>query len=189
MPRARVVLVHGLRTSATMWRRQLVELAPPRHRGGRRRPARARRASRRAVLGRRGDGGDRPGAESRRGRVDSRRAAPARRAEPRRLPRDRVRGEASEPPRRTGGRVVRNPAARSRPRRRTSGWPRSSGGCPIRGRGMNDAMAHLFLSPSAVDDVLAGGVALDVMAAGAAKRSRTSTPKRRSPGSTFPSGS
>ena len=27
MPRARVVLVHGLRTSATMWRRQLAALA------------------------------------------------------------------------------------------------------------------------------------------------------------------
>ena len=38
------------------------------------------------------------------------------------------------------------------------------GRLPDKGRGMNDAVAHLFLSPSAVDDVLAGGVALDVMA-------------------------
>ncbi|MFC5859375.1 hypothetical protein [Agromyces flavus] len=37
------------------------------------------------------------------------------------------------------------------------------GRLPDRGRGLNDAMARLFLSPSAVDDVLAGGVALDVM--------------------------
>ncbi|MGR2753523.1 alpha/beta fold hydrolase [Agromyces arachidis] len=34
---------------------------------------------------------------------------------------------------------------------------------PDRGRGLNDAMARVFLSPAAVDDVIAGGVALDVM--------------------------
>lgn len=38
------------------------------------------------------------------------------------------------------------------------------GRLPDRGRAMNDAMARLFLRGDAVDDVLAGGVALDVMA-------------------------
>ncbi len=38
------------------------------------------------------------------------------------------------------------------------------GRLPDRGRTLNDLMAHLFLSREGVDDVLAGGVALDVMA-------------------------
>jgi len=38
------------------------------------------------------------------------------------------------------------------------------GRLPDRGRGLNDVMVRLFLSREGVDDVLAGGVALDVMA-------------------------
>jgi pimeloyl-ACP methyl ester carboxylesterase len=38
------------------------------------------------------------------------------------------------------------------------------GRLPDRGRALNDLMVRLFLSPEGVDDVLAGGVALDVMA-------------------------
>src|SRR5690606_33893926 len=37
------------------------------------------------------------------------------------------------------------------------------GRLPDQGRAMNDLMAHVFLSPEAVADVLGGGVALEVM--------------------------
>ncbi|WP_400998189.1 alpha/beta fold hydrolase [Agromyces sp. GXQ0307] len=37
------------------------------------------------------------------------------------------------------------------------------GRLPDQGRALNDRMARLFLSPAAVDDIVAGGVALDVM--------------------------
>ena len=125
MPRARVVLVHGLRTSATMWRRQLVELARHdievvavdlpghgKHLGG---PFTVEAAMDEIDRALNPDDPDRRGTAIR--HVEPALAAAARRAEPRRLPRDRVRGEASGSRRRTRGRIVRHPAAWNRPHR------------------------------------------------------------------------
>jgi pimeloyl-ACP methyl ester carboxylesterase len=162
MPRARVVLVHGLRTSATMWRRQLATLA---------------RHDIEAVAI------DLPGHGSRIGDPFSLEAAmlalsdalPARDAASATTPTLLVGLSlggylaiefAGRHPDRIDGLLAA--ACGTRPRGAgLAGYRRLaalSGRVPDRGRAMNDAMARLFLRGDAVDDVLAGGVALDVMA-------------------------
>ncbi|WP_173923899.1 alpha/beta fold hydrolase [Agromyces sp. Marseille-P2726] len=163
MPRARVVLVHGLRTSATMWRRQLTTLA---------------RHDIDAIAI------DLPGHGS---RIDDPftlhdairaldTALPARDPSSRRstptLPVGLSLGGylaiefAGRHPDRIDGLVAA--ACGTRPRGAgLAGYRRLAaliGRLPDRGRAMNDAMVRLFLRGDAVDDVLAGGVALDVMA-------------------------
>ena len=162
MPRARVVLVHGLRTSATMWRRQLATLA---------------RHDIEAVAI------DLPGHGSRIGDPFSLEAAmlalsdalPARDAASATTPTLLVGLSlggylaiefAGRHPDRIDGLLAA--ACGTRPRGAgLAGYRRLAaliGRLPDRGRAMNDAMARLFLRGDAVDDVLAGGVALDVMA-------------------------
>ena len=162
MPRARVVLVHGLRTSATMWRRQLATLA---------------RHDIEAVAI------DLPGHGSRIGDPFSLEAAmlslsdalPARDAASATTPTLLVGLSlggylaiefAGRHPDRIDGLVAA--ACGTRPRGAgLAGYRRLAaliGRLPDRGRAMNDAMVRLFLRGDAVEDVLAGGVALDVMA-------------------------
>ncbi|MFB9310043.1 pimeloyl-ACP methyl ester carboxylesterase [Agromyces hippuratus] len=166
MPRARVVLVHGLRTSSSMWRRQLELLG-------------AHDLDVVAI--------DLPGHGSRIGEPFSVEAAlqtidaalnPAAGADeaadhstPRLLVGLSLGGYlgiefAARNPDRLDGLVAASCSTRPRGAP-LGGYRRLSaliGRMPDRGRGLNDAMARLFLSPEAVDDVLAGGVALDVMA-------------------------
>ena len=161
MPRARVVLVHGLRTSATMWRRQLIEL--PRY-----------DIDVVAV--------DLPGHGVNLGEPFTVEAAmeaidqalnPAEvgtPAAPRLLVGLSLGGYlaiefAARHPDRLDGLVAASCGTRPRGIGLTAYQRLAAliGRLPDKGRGMNDAVAHLFLSPSAVDDVLAGGVALDVM--------------------------
>jgi pimeloyl-ACP methyl ester carboxylesterase len=160
MPRARVVLVHGLRTSATMWRRQLVEL--PRH-----------DVDVVAV--------DLPGHGVHLGEEFSVDAAmeaidralnPSEEAPtvPRLLVGLSLGGYlaiefAARHPDRLDGLVAASCGTRPRGIGLTAYQRLAAliGRLPDKGRGMNDAVARLFLSPGAVEDVLAGGVALDVM--------------------------
>lgn len=161
-PRARVVLVHGLRTSATMWRRQLATLA---------------RHDIDAVAI------DLPGHGARIGEPFS--LDEAMRVIGEAMPDDD--GSSSHPPRllvglSLGGYLAVEFAARH-PGRIDGLVAASCGARPVgvglagyrqlaaligrlpdRGRALNDLMVRLFLSPEGVDDVLAGGVALDVMA-------------------------
>lgn len=173
MPRARVVLLHGIRTSATMWRNQLLPLAEhdieahavdlPAH-GARIGEPFSIEAAFDAI-----DEALNPGGVSGVGGAGD------------------VAGATDEPPRllvglSLGGYLAIEYAARrpggldgllaascsTRPRGvALRGYQRLAAAIsrlPDRGRGLNDAMARRFLSPSAVEDVLAGGVALDVMA-------------------------
>ncbi|MGR0320411.1 alpha/beta fold hydrolase [Agromyces sp. ZXT2-3] len=158
MPRARVVLVHGIRTSATMWRGQVTRLA---------------RHDLEVVPV------DLPGHGARLGdpfTIDDAVAT--------------IGAALGEPvpgvPRllvglSLGGYLSIEFAARhphgleglvaascgTRPRGvGLHGYLRLSdaiGRLPDRGRALNDRMARLFLPASAVDDIIAGGVALDVM--------------------------
>ena len=162
MPRARVVLVHGLRTSATMWRRQLTALA--RH-----------DVDATAV--------DLPGHGTRMDEpftldaamevIDA--ALPPAAAGARRVPRLLVGLSlggylgieyASTHPGRLDGLVAASCGTRPRGAG-LAGYRRLAaaiGRLPDRGRALNDLMVQAFLSGDGVDDVLAGGVALDVMA-------------------------
>ncbi|WP_448809869.1 alpha/beta fold hydrolase [Agromyces bauzanensis] len=161
MPRARVVLVHGIRTSASMWRRQLAALARydidavavdlPGH-GMRMGDPFSLADAMRVIdeaLGTRDDG-DRT---------------------PRLLVGLSLGGYlaieyAATHPGRIDGLVAASCGTRPRGPG-LAGYRRIAdllGRLPDQGRAMNDLMAHLFLSPESVADVLGGGVALDVMA-------------------------
>ena len=165
MTRARVVLVHGLRTSSSMWRRQLKLLG-------------AHDLEVVAI--------DLPGHGRRIGEPFSIEAA-LEEIDAALNPKTGVRGADRSVPRllvglSLGGYLsiefaARNPdrldglvaaSCSTRPRGAPLGGYRRLAAVisrmPDRGRGLNDAMARLFLSPEAADDVLAGGVALDVMA-------------------------
>jgi pimeloyl-ACP methyl ester carboxylesterase len=158
MPRARVVLVHGIRTSATMWRGQVARLA---------------RHDIEVVPV------DLPGHGARLGQAftldDAMRAidealADADLRTPRLLVGLSLGGYlaieyAARHPHRIDGLVAASCGTR----------PRGAGlrgylalaavirRLPDQGRWLNDAMARLFLPRAAVEDVVAGGVALDVM--------------------------
>lgn len=177
MPRAHVVLVHGLRTSATMWRRQVAALARhgidavavdlPGH-GTRMDEPFSIEAAMRVI----DDAlpADPSGADA---------AAPAdadavaRR--PGRTPRLLVGLSlggylgieyAATHPGRIDGLVAASCGTRPRGAG-LAGYRRLAdaiGRLPDRGRALNDLMVRVFLPRESVDDVLAGGVALDVMA-------------------------
>lgn len=162
MPRARVVLVHGLRTSATMWRRQLLALEAldldvvavdlPGHGSRLAEPFTLDEAFR--VI----DAALEPREPS---------EAPL----PRLLVGLSLGGYLSiEYAARNHGRLDGLVAASCGIRPRGAplgGYQRLAaliGRLPDRGRALNDLMARAFLPAAAVDDVIAGGVALDVMA-------------------------
>ena len=161
MPRARIVLVHGIRTSATMWRGQVarlerhdLEVVPvdlPGH-GARMHEAftldAAMHAIDRAVS--RADGGDD--------------------GVPRLLVGLSLGGYlaieyAARHPDRIDGLVAASCGTRPRGPglRGYLALAQAIHRLPDRGRGLNDAVARLFLPAAAVDDIVAGGVALDVM--------------------------
>lgn len=160
MPRARVVLVHGLRTSATMWRRQSAMLA---------------RHDLDVVAI------DLPGHGTRLGEPfsfdEAMRLIDEALNPPRALPIPRLLVGlslggylalefAATHPDRLDGLVAASCGTRPRGPA-LAGYRRLAaliGRLPDRGRRLNDAMTRLFLSPAAAEDVLAGGVALDVMA-------------------------
>lgn len=160
MARARVVLVHGLRTSSTMWRRQVELLA-------------GHDVDVVAV--------DLPGHGSRLGEpfslddafrgIDLALNMAGEPAIPRLLVGLSLGGYisieyAALHPGRLDGLVAASCGTRPRGVA-LDGYRRLAaaiGTMPDQGRRLNDAMARLFLSPSAAEDVLAGGVALDVMA-------------------------
>ncbi|UOE44901.1 alpha/beta fold hydrolase [Agromyces larvae] len=171
MPRARVVLVHGIRTSATMWRNQLAPLRAhgievdaidlPGH-GTRLDESFSLDAAYAAIdaalagtqAQRETDATDRPDAAVPRLLVGLSLGAYL------------AIGYAAEHPGRIDGLVAAS--AGTRPRGAGLAGYRALAAAirrlPDRGRSLNDAMAALFLPPDAADDIIAGGVALDVMA-------------------------
>lgn len=173
MPRARVVLLHGVRTSATMWRNQLaplraagIEVHPvdlPAHGTHLGEPfsVDAAFAAVDAALNPEPAAADADG--------------PASRPTPRPVPRLLVGLSlggylaiefAATRPGRLDGLIAASCSTRPRGVA-LDGYLRLAAvirRLPDRGRALNDAMARLVLSRQAVDDVVAGGVALDVMA-------------------------
>lgn len=160
MPRARVVLVHGIRTSASMWRRQVdafarhdietVAVDLPGHGERMGRPFSLDDAMRVVdeAVGTRDEGDLAPVllvglslggylaieyAATHPGRIDGLVAASC--------------GTRPRGPGLAGYRLISEAIGR----------------LPDRGRAVNDFMAHVFLSREAVADVLGGGVALEVM--------------------------
>lgn len=166
MPRARVVLVHGIRTSASMWRRQL--------------DAFARHDIEAIAVDLPGHGArmEDPFSLDDAMRIIDEAVGPDASTEAdgdaERVPRLLVglslggylaiEYAATHPGRIDGlvaascGTMPRGPGL--------AGYRQLAeliGRLPDRGRSVNDLVAHLFLSPEAVADVLGGGVALDVM--------------------------
>jgi pimeloyl-ACP methyl ester carboxylesterase len=169
MPRARVVLLHGIRTSATMWRNQLLPLAAhdvevhavdlPAHGARIDEPFSvdaAFDAIDDALNPPAADGAGQDGAGD---------------GVPRLLVGLSLGGYlaieyAARRPGSLDGLVAASCSTRPRGAA-LRGYQRLAAliaRLPDRGRGLNDTMARLFLPASAVDDVIAGGVALDVMA-------------------------
>ncbi|WP_350346826.1 alpha/beta hydrolase [Agromyces sp. G08B096] len=172
MPRARVVLVHGIRTSATMWRNQLAVLAAhdldvqavdlPAH-GPRIGESFSVDAAVETI-----DAALNPPAMDGASGADAGSQADA--AIPRLLVGLSLGGYlsiayAARRPHGLDGLVAASCGTRPRGLA-IAGYRRLAdliGRLPDRGRGLNDAMVRAFLPPAAAEDVIAGGVALDVM--------------------------
>ncbi|WP_430646605.1 alpha/beta fold hydrolase [Agromyces sp. GXS1127] len=158
MPRARVVLVHGIRTSATMWRGQLARLA--------------RHDLDVVAVDLPGHGarlGDRFALEDAMATIGEALGGPVR-GVPRLLVGLSLGGYlsiefAARHPDALEGLVAASCGTRPRGVG-LHGYLRLAdaiGRLPDRGLALNDRMARLFLPADAVDDIIAGGVALDVM--------------------------